>query len=135
MRACCCIACRVTRWTDQVIAHRVIIEGINAMEIKRPIELAGLKSRLARAKATEAAIEVTGKRFDAVLDRIDELHGVSRGHVGQLEAQAAELASTIDGMVSAGSNGGPNDGQQSSGASSNGSSEIGQIISSKTTDQ
>lgn len=97
------------------------------MEIKRPMELAGLKSRLARAKATEAAIEVTGRRFDAVLDQIDELHGVSRGHVGQLEAQAAELASTIDGMISAGSNGGPNDG-----AGSASGSEVGQIITSKT---
>lgn len=78
------------------------------MEIKRPMELAGLKSRLQRAAATEKAIAITGKRYDKVLDEIDELHGVSISNVGQLEAYKSELKSTIERMT-AGSNGGPND--------------------------
>lgn len=100
-----------------------LLEGIDEMEIKRPMQLAGLKSRLARAKMTEAAIEVTGKRYDAVLDTIDELHGVAKGHAGQLEQYAGELKSTVEGMVTTGSNGDPNadDGQDG---------QVGQIISS-----
>lgn len=90
------------------------------MEIKRPLELAGLKSRLARAKKTEGDIAVTGKRYDAVLDQIDELHGVSKNNVGQLEQYASELKSTIEDMVG-GSNGNPNDEQ---------AGQNGQIISS-----
>lgn len=96
------------------------------IDIKRPMELAGLKSRLARAHKQEAAIEVTGQRYDAVLDRIDELHDAGRNHVGQLELQEGELRRTIEGMVG-GSNGSPNDGEKTSIASS----EVGQIIVSK----
>lgn len=97
-----------------------LLDGISDMEIKRPMELSGLKSRLARAKQTEKDIAVTGKRYDSVLDTIDELHGVSKNNVGQLEQYASELKSTIEGMV-AGSNGDPNDEQAGQG---------GQIISS-----
>jgi hypothetical protein len=78
------------------------------MEIKRPMELAGLRSRLQRAQATETAIAVTGKRYDAVLDQIDVLHGVSKANVGQLETYAGDLKSTIERMTG-GSNGAPND--------------------------
>ncbi|MBR1206964.1 MULTISPECIES: hypothetical protein [unclassified Bradyrhizobium] len=100
------------------------------MEIRRPMELAGLKSRLARAKKQEADISVTGRRFDQALDRIDELHGVALGHVGQLEHHAEELRSMIEGMAGAGDNGGPNDGEPGS----NGS-EVGQVITSKVDGQ
>jgi len=94
------------------------------IEIKRPMELAGLRSRLARARQTEAAIEVTGKRYDGVLDRIDELHEAARGNVGHLEGQESELRRLVEAMTG-GSNGGPNGGETFSIESS----EVGQIIS------
>lgn len=91
---------------------------MSGMEIKRPMELAGLKSRLQRAQATERSIADTGKRYDAVLDQIDELHGVSKANVGHLETYAGDLKSTIERMVG-GSNGDPNDdGQDGQGSSS-----------------
>lgn len=73
------------------------------MEIRKPMELAGLKSRLARAKKTEADIADTGKRFDKALDQIDEAHGAAKVHAGDLEQYAGELKRTIESMV-AGSN-------------------------------
>lgn len=87
------------------------------MEIRRPMELAGLKSRLARAKKQEGDIALTGARFDRVLDQIDDLHGVSKNHVGQLEVYAGELKLTVEGMIG-GSNGLPNEDSESSTASS-----------------
>jgi hypothetical protein len=76
------------------------------MEIRKPMELAGLKSRLARARKTEADIADTGKRFDKVLDDIDEAHGAAKAHVGDLEQYSGELKKTVEGMI-AGSNGAP----------------------------
>ncbi|MCK1460906.1 hypothetical protein IVB34_21720 [Bradyrhizobium sp. 2] len=102
-----------------------LLEGVD-MQIKRPIELAGLKGRLVRAKQTEAAIAVTGERYDAALDAIDEAHGAARAHVGELERLGADLRQTIEGMTG-GTNGGPNDGASSSIASSDG----GQVITSE----
>lgn len=75
------------------------------------MELAGLKGRLARAKKTESDIAETGKRYDAVLDQIDEAHGAAKANVGHLEQYASDLRDTIDGMV-AGDNGAPTDGDQ-----------------------
>lgn len=111
--------------------HPHLLEGIDEMEIKdmeikRPMALAGLKSRLQRAKSTEVAIEVTGKRYDAVLDKIDALHGVSKNNVGQLELYSDELKGTIEGMIG-GSNGDPNAGDGQDGQTS----KVGQIITSK----
>ena len=76
------------------------------MQIQRPMELAGLKSRLARAKKQEASIAEVGKRYDAVMDKIDELTGAGVDHVGSMEQYEADLRNTIEGMV-AGGNGGP----------------------------
>jgi len=108
-----------------------ILEVYMPLDIKRPMELAGLKSRLTRAKMTERAIEDTGRRYDAVLDRIDELHGAARGHAGALELQESELRSVVEGMIG-GSNGGPNDGQESSTESSEDGS---QVVTSRAVDQ
>lgn len=80
------------------------------MEIKRPMELVGLRSRLARAKKTEADIEVTGKEYDKTLDIIDELHGVSKAHLGNLKQHASDLKSTIEGMIGGSNSGDPLDG-------------------------
>lgn len=79
------------------------------MDIKRPIELAGMKSRLARAAAAEAKLSGVGKRYDTVLDKIDEATSVIDSHAGQLEQYEGDLRKTIEGMV-AGSNGAPTDG-------------------------
>lgn len=82
------------------------------MEIKKPIELAGLKSRLLRAKKQEASISDLGQRYDKVQDAIDDAISAGKSHVGDLESYHADLKSTIEGMV--GSNGGdPLDGQTS----------------------
>ncbi|MGY4288888.1 hypothetical protein ACVWXO_008108 [Bradyrhizobium sp. LM2.7] len=94
-----------------------LFDEASAMEIKRPMELAGLKSRLARAKSQETAIALTGVRFDRVLDQIDDLHGVSKNHIGQLEVYAGELKLTVEGMIGAG-NGDPNEPGTSSTVSS-----------------
>ncbi|MEY9599817.1 hypothetical protein ABIF74_004509 [Bradyrhizobium japonicum] len=75
-----------------------LLEG-TTMQIKRPIELAGLKGRLVRARQTEASIAVTGERFDAALDGIDEAHAAARAHVGELERLGADLRQTIEGMT------------------------------------
>lgn len=80
------------------------------------MELAGLKGRLARAKKTEADIAETGKRYDTVLDQIDEAHAAAKSNVGHLEQYASDLRSTIDGMI-AGDNGAPTDGDQAGPAS------------------
>jgi hypothetical protein len=96
-----------------------LLECDAMLQIKRPIELAGLKGRLARAKQTEAAIAHTGARYDAALDAIDEAHQAAKQHVG-------ELRQTVEGMTG-GTNAGPNDGASSSTASADG----GQVITSK----
>lgn len=101
------------------------------MEIKRPIELAGLKSRLLRAQMQETRIAATGKRYDKVLDKIDELAAAHVVHVGHLEHHAGDLEAAIERMV--GSNGDPNesDGQSGQGSGSEGG-HSGQVISSET---
>jgi hypothetical protein len=122
---------------DQYYPH-LINEAMHMADIKRPVEikrpmaLAAFGSRLRRAEKSEADIEVTGKRYDTVLDAIDELHGVGKAHVGQLEMYKNSLQATVERMVG-GSNGGPTDGQD--GQNSDGGAQVGQIISSKTEDQ
>lgn len=96
--------------------------------IKRPIELAGFSSRLARAEKQEADLAVTGKRYDTVLDDIDDQHAALVSHVGSLENQRAALDKVIDRMT-ARSNGDPNDG---GGSSQDSSGETGQVITSRT---
>jgi len=76
------------------------------MDIKRPIELAGMKGRLARAAAAESKLSGVGKRYDAVLDKIDEATAVIDNHAGQLEQYEGDLRKTIETMV-AGSNRAP----------------------------
>jgi hypothetical protein len=96
------------------------------MQIRKPIELAGLKGRLARARQTEAGIAATGQRFDVALDAIDEAHAAAKAHVGELEHYGRELRDMVEGMTGS-SNVGPNDGD----GSSRGSLDVGQVITSK----
>lgn len=109
-----------------MIERNPLLLECDAMQIKRPIELAGLKGRLVRAKQTEAAIAMTGERYDAALNAIDEAHNAAKSHVGELERYGNELRDTIEGMTG-GSNGGPNDGSESA----TGSIDGGQVITSK----
>lgn len=71
-----------------------------------PMEFAGLKSRLQRAKGLEARAGVVGPRVDAALDIIETGVGVLETHAPELEKYGADLMSTINGML-APSNGGP----------------------------
>lgn len=75
-----------------------------ALTIKKPMELAGLSARLTRATVQETAIGDLGKRYDAVMDRIDELTAAHKQHVGDLEQYEDSLRRKIEGML--GSNGG-----------------------------
>jgi hypothetical protein len=74
--------------------------------IPAPIQLAGLKSRLQRAKLLEGRSAIAGGRFDAALDGIDTAIGAVEKHAGQLEQYGNDLLSTIAGMIEP-SNGGP----------------------------
>jgi hypothetical protein len=128
VQACRCINCQLARWTDQVIAARVTIEGIRdmALKIKLPTELVGLKSHLIRAEGQEKAIAKLGEGYVEVQGRIDELVDAHSEHLGALKHYEGELRRKIEGMV--GSNGDPTDGQDGQ----NSGSETGQIISSET---
>lgn len=71
-----------------------------------PMEFAGLKSRLQRAKLLEGRAGVVGPRVDAALDIIETGVGVLETHAPELEKYGADLMSTINGML-APSNGAP----------------------------
>lgn len=116
---------RLRRLLVAIERNPLLLEIVD-MQIKKPIELAGLKSRLARARQTEAAIAATGERYDAALDGIDEAHNAAKAHVGELEHYGRELRDMVEGMTG-GSNGGPNDGGSASTASGDG----GQVIVSE----
>lgn len=73
-----------------------------------PMEFAGLKSRLQRAKGLEKRAGVVGPRVDAALDIIETGVGVLETHAPELEKYGADLMSTINGML-APSNGAPDD--------------------------
>lgn len=98
--------------------------------IKRPIELAGFAGRLARAEKVEADLAVTGARYDTVLTDIDDQHAALKAHVVSLEVTRSALDQVITRMT-AGSNGGPNDGGDSL-SGSTGEGEVGQVIMSTT---
>jgi hypothetical protein len=102
--------------------------------IGRPIQLAGFASRLARAEKVETELAVTGQRYDTVLDDIDEQHAALKTHVGALEVTRSALDQVISRMT-AGSNGGPNDGGTLPKDSSGGQGEVGQVITSTTEGQ
>lgn len=79
-----------------------------APTLPAPMEFAGLKSRLQRAKGLEKRAGVVGPRVDAALDIIETGVGVLETHAPELEKYGADLMSTINGML-APSNGAPED--------------------------
>ncbi|BAL77035.1 hypothetical protein [Bradyrhizobium cosmicum] len=100
--------------------------------IKRPVELAGFSARLARAEKVEGELAVTGARYDAVLDDIDDQRAALKTHVGALEVTRSALDHVINRMT-AGSNGGPHDGSESSKDSSGEAGQgVAQVITSET---
>lgn len=101
-----------------------------ALKIKKPTELAGLKSRMIRVDVQETKIAEIGRRYDVVLDGIDELTAAHSEHVGDLEHYGRDLRRKIEGMVA--SNGGdPLDGA-GAGQPGQASEGRGQMISSET---
>jgi predicted nucleic acid-binding Zn-ribbon protein len=68
MRACCCMSCRFTRWTEQIIDRRSELE-LERYEMARLIEIKGLGTAIAdvkkgigelRAAAGELNVEKSG---------------------------------------------------------------------------
>ncbi|MET3991670.1 hypothetical protein ABID65_003310 [Bradyrhizobium sp. S3.9.2] len=107
-----------------------ILEGLDMnRSIGRPIQLAGFSSRLVRAEKLEQGLEVTGQRYDAVLDEVEDQKRALDEHVGSLEVVKTNLDQVI-GRMTAGSNGAPNGGDGSSKDSSEGM--VGQVITSRT---
>lgn len=82
------------------------VEMATTPVLPAPMEFAGLKSRLQRARGLEARAGVVGPRVDAALDIIETGVGVLETHAPELEKYGADLMSTINGML-APSNGGP----------------------------
>lgn len=115
---------RLRQTVDQHYPH-LINEGLEMtkLQIKRPMELAGLKSSLARAQRQELTIQSVAKRYDLVQDGIDECIEASQAHAGDLEAYHGELRRKIESMV--GSNGDPTSGQD---GQDSGEQKVGQII-------
>ncbi len=108
---------RLRRLLVAIERHPELLEKdlMAPLTIKKPTELAGLKSRLTRADAQEKSIAKLGERYDTVLNGIDELVAAHVTHVGDLETYEKDLRSRIESMV--GSNGDPSqagqDGQPS----------------------
>jgi hypothetical protein len=122
---------RLRRLLVAIERHPELLEAIDMnRSIGRPIQLAGFASRLARAEKAETELAVTGQRYDTVLDDIDDQHAALKTHVGALEVTRSALDQVISRMT-AGSNGGPNDGGGSSIASTE-EGAIGQVITSTT---
>jgi hypothetical protein len=97
---------RLRRLLVAIERNPQLLEDIDKIDIKRPLELAGMRARLGRAKKLEADIAVSGRRYDAVLGAIEDQHAALQGHVGQLENEKSQLDQVLGTMV-AGSNGDP----------------------------
>lgn len=90
-----------------------------SLYIPRPVELAGMRDRLKRSQLLSKDIAVTGKRYDEVLDGIDDAHKAIQGHVFDLQGVESGLRNQIMGMLER-SNGDPTDGESDGRQSSSG---------------
>jgi hypothetical protein len=115
----------------QSLFREVTGMGKQPLYIPRPIELAGMRSRLLRAQEQEKGIAATGKEYDAVQDGIDEAHAALKGHVGDLKGYEADLRGTILRMLER-SNGNPTDGG-SDGRQSSSEGQQGSVATSEQT--
>lgn len=80
--------------------------------IPAPIQLAGLKSRLTRAKALEGRAGAAGGRVDAALDVIETGVSALEQHAPKLEQYGNDLMSTIQGLLEPSNGGPPEDGSE-----------------------
>jgi hypothetical protein len=67
--------------------------------LQAPMELAGLKRRLERARAAESSIGVLGSRYDKMLDQIEEKRDQAARHCEHLEHYNGELGKLIEDMT------------------------------------
>lgn len=93
---------RLTR--NPELIHQMALPA--APKLPAPMEFAGLKSLLLRAKGLEARSGTVRPRVDAALNVIEQGVGILEGHAPELEKYGADLMSTINGMLEP-TNGGP----------------------------
>lgn len=86
--------------------------SMQAPVIPAPIQLAGLKSRLQRAKALEGRAGAAGGRVDAALDVIETGVSALEQHAPRLEQYGNDLLATIQGLVESSNGGPPADGSE-----------------------
>jgi hypothetical protein len=110
----------LTLYPDSLEA--IIMADKPSLYIPRPVELAGMRSRLMRAQQQGKDIAKTGIAYDEVMDGIDEAHAAIKGHVGDLTLLESSLRSQIMGMLER-SNGAPTDGESDGRQSSSGQDE------------
>lgn len=99
------------------ILENILMDKRPSLYIPRPVELAGMRSRLQRSQAQGKALAATGTAYDAVMDGIDEAHGAIKGHVGDLTLLEGSLRNQIMSMLERSNGdptGGESDGRQSS---------------------
>jgi hypothetical protein len=96
------------------------------LAIPKPVELAGMRSRLIRAQGQQKDLAQIGKDYDAVMDGIDEAKAALKGHVSDLKIYEGALRTTIEGMLERSNGGDPLDGGKTNGQSGQGSTGQGQ---------
>lgn len=96
------------------------------LTIPKPVELAGMRSRLMRAQTQAKDLKQVGKDFDTVMDGIDEAKAALKGHVGDLKIYEAGVRSTIESMLDRSNGGDPLDEEETNGQSGRNSSGQGQ---------
>jgi hypothetical protein len=99
------------------ILEYVMAEKRPPLRIPMPVELAGMRSRLLRSQQQEKDVGQTGKDYDEVMDRIDELNDAHKQHVLGLQGVESNLRSTIMRMTerpNSDPSDGESDGRQSS---------------------
>ncbi len=90
----------------QFLVQKWKVSTVTVPIIPAPIQLAGLKSRLQRAKGLELRAAAGGTRIDSALDVIENGVTALENHAPQLEQYGNDLMSTINGLLEPG-NGGP----------------------------
>lgn len=91
---------------ETLTRHPEYLDMAATPALPAPMEFAGLKSRLQRAKNLEKRSAVAGPRLDAALDVIETGVGIIEAHAPELEKYGSDLMSTINGLLEP-SNGGP----------------------------
>jgi hypothetical protein len=107
----------LTRYPDSLEA--IIMADKPSLYIPRPLDLAGMRSRLMRSQQQGKDLAKTGKAYDDVMDGIDEAHAAIKGHVGDLTLLEGSLRNQIMSMLER-SNGDPTDGESDGRQSSSG---------------